>query len=32
VAEENLDVDLAGLLLDGPGGEGVAEAVRVGRA
>jgi hypothetical protein len=29
VAEEELDIDLAGLLLDGPGGEGVAEAVRV---
>jgi hypothetical protein len=29
VAEEDLDVDLAGLLLDGPGGKGMAEAVRV---
>ena len=29
VAEEELHVDLAGLLFDGPGGEGVAEAVRV---
>jgi hypothetical protein len=29
VAEEDLDVDLTGLLFDGPGGEGVAEAVRV---
>ena len=29
VAEEELHVYLAGLLFDGPGGEGVAEAVRV---
>jgi hypothetical protein len=29
VTEEELNVDLAGLLFDGPGGEGVAEAVRV---
>ena len=29
MAEEELDVYLAGLLFDGPGGEGVAEAVRV---
>ena len=29
VAEEELDVDLTGLLFDGPGGEGVAKAVRV---
>ncbi|MDP2857245.1 MAG: hypothetical protein Q8P50_04620 [Bacillota bacterium] len=29
VAEEELDVYLAGLLFDGPGGEGVAEAVGV---
>jgi hypothetical protein len=29
VAEEELHVDLAGLLFDGSGGEGVAEAVRV---
>ena len=29
VAEEELEVDLAGLLFDGPSGESVAEAVRV---
>jgi len=29
VAEEELDVDLAGLLFDGPGSEGVPEAVWV---
>jgi hypothetical protein len=29
VAEEELDIYLAGLLFDGLGGEGVAEAVRV---
>ena len=29
VAEEELDVYLAGLLFDGPGGKGVAEAVRM---
>lgn len=29
VAEEELDIDLAGLLFDGPGGEGVTKAMRV---